>query len=332
MKPCLLIMAAGLWSRYGGLKQIDPVGPHGEILLEFALRDALSFGVEEVVVIVSEAIRADFESMIVPKYPELRITLVTQTLTSLPEGISQNPQRNKPWWTAHAVWCARDVIRGPFIVMNADDFYGRDALKQAFDFLTSEVDSLKFKVLSDESNTPELKTQNLKLKTLSHCIITYPITSTLSEYGTVSRGICAVEDGKLVKIVEHTKVEWKNNELNWLNEWNKLNPSRRLVHTAEDGHEVLIPEDAPANMNLFGFQQSFFDILDRECRKFFESFLQDEKREFFLPSVVMQVIKENVGTITAISTTSSWFGMTYPEDRLEAKNKIQALIDQGAYL
>lgn len=279
-------MAAGLGSRYGWLKQIDPVGPHGEILLEFALRDALSFGIEEVVVIVSETIRADFESMIVSKYPELKITLVTQTLTSLPEGISPNPARTKPWGTAHAVWCARDVIRWPFIVMNADDFYGRDALKQAYDFL----------IATNEWT--------------NHCIITYPITSTLSEYGTVSRGICAVEDGKLVKIVEHTKVSRKDG---------------RLIHTAEDGHEVLIPEDAPANMNLFGFQQSFFEILDRECRKFFEAFSGDEKREFFLPSVVMQVIKENAGTITAISTTSQWFGMTYPEDRKEAVEKIQTI-------
>lgn len=279
-------MAAWLGSRYGGLKQIDPVGPHGEILLEFALRDALSFGIEEVVVIVSETIRADFESMIVPKYPELRITLVTQTLTSLPEGISPNPARTKPWGTAHAVWCARDVIRWPFIVMNADDFYGRDALKQAYDFL----------IATNEWT--------------NHCIITYPITSTLSEYGTVSRGICAVENGKLVKIVEHTKVSRKDG---------------KLIHTAEDGHEVLIPEDAPANMNLFGFQQSLFEILDRECGKFFEAFSRDEKREFFLPSVVMQVIKENAGTITAISTTSQWFGMTYPEDRKEAVEKIQTI-------
>lgn len=286
-------MAAGLGSRYGWLKQIDPVGPSGEILLEFALKDAISFGMEEVVVIVSETIRADFESMIVPKYPELKITLVTQTLTSLPTGISPNPARTKPWGTAHAVWCAREVIKWPFIVMNADDFYGRDALKQAYDCL----------VATDGWN--------------NHCIITYPITSTLSEYGTVSRGICAVENGKLVKIVEHTKVSRKDG---------------RLIHTAEDGHEVLIPEDAPANMNLFGFQQSFFEILDRECRKFFEAFIHDEKREFFLPSVVMQVIKENAGSITAISTTSQWFGMTYPEDRSEAKNKIQTLIDWGAYL
>lgn len=286
-------MAAGLGSRYGWLKQIDPVWPNGEILLEFALKDALAIGIEEVVVIVSETIRADFESMIVPKYPELKMTLVTQTLTSLPTGISQNPERTKPWGTAHAVWCAREVIKWPFIVMNADDFYGRDALKQAYDFLVGT---------NEWTN---------------HCIITYPITSTLSEYGTVSRGICAVENGKLVKIVEHTKVSRKGG---------------KLIHTAEDGREILIPEDAPANMNLFGFQQSFFDILDRECIKFFEAFSGDEKREFFLPSVVMQVIKENAGTITAISTTSQWFGMTYPEDRQEAKNKIQALIDWGAYL
>jgi NDP-sugar pyrophosphorylase family protein len=303
-------MAAGLGSRYGWLKQIDPVGPNGEILLEFALRDALSFGMEEVVVIVSETIRADFESMIVSKYPALKITLVVQTIENIPsfwilpfEFWTDSLQRVKPWGTAHAVWCARDVIKWPFIVMNADDFYGRDALRQAYDFLVS-------------TNSVNLENP-VNIVNSSHCIITYPITSTLSEYGTVSRGICAVEDGKLVKIIEHTKVSRKDG---------------RLIHTAEDGHEVLIPEDAPANMNLFGFQQSFFDILESECQKFFEAFIHDEKREFFLPSVVMQVIKENAGTITAISTTSQWFGMTYPEDRLEAKNKIQALIDRGEYL
>ena len=293
MKPVLLIMAAWLGSRYGGLKQIDPVGPNGEILLEFALKDALTLGIEEVVVVVSETIRADFESMIVSKYPKLKMTLVTQTLTSLPAGFSPNPERAKPWGTAHAVWCARDVIKWPFIVMNADDFYGRDALSQAYNFL-----------LWNEDPT-------------SHCIITYPITSTLSEYGTVSRGICEVENNHLTKIVEHTKVARKDG---------------KLIHTAEDGHEIIVPENAPANMNLFGFQRSFFDVLGRECQDFFAEFITDSKREFFLPSVVMQIIKENAGTITAISTTSSWFGMTYPEDRLEAKNKIQALIDQGAYL
>ena len=297
IKPVLLIMAAGLWSRYGGLKQIDPVGPNGEILLEFALKDAIFLGIEEVVVIVSETIRADFESMIVAKYPTLKITLVTQTLGSLPTGFSPNPERAKPWGTAHAVWCARDIIKWPFIVMNADDFYGRDALKQAFQFLVERW------TMNDERWT-------------EHCIITYPITSTLSDYGTVSRGICAVENGKLTKIVEHTKVARKDG---------------KLIHTAEDGHEIIVPEDAPANMNLFGFQRSFFDVLERECQDFFADFITDPKREFFLPSVVMQIIKENAGTITAISTTSSWFGMTYPEDRLEAKNKIQALIDQGAY-
>jgi hypothetical protein len=178
--------------------------------------------------------------------------------------------------------------------MNADDFYGRDALKQAFDFLCTHTDPHE------------------------HCIITYPITSTLSEYGTVSRGICEVRDGKLTKIVEHTKVAY--------------NKGGRLVHTTEDGHEIAVPEDAPANMNLFGFQKSFFEILDRECVKFFTAYIQDLKREFFLPSVVMQMIRENTGTVTALSTTSSWFGMTNPEDRQEAKNKIQALIDQGAYV
>ncbi len=297
-------MAAGLGSRYGWLKQIDPIGPDGEILLEFALKDAIALSIEDVVIIISECIKADFESMIIPKYPELTITLVLQTLDKIPQHWTLNIEhrtlaRTKPWGTAHAVWCARNTIKWSFIVMNADDFYGRDALSQAHNFL-----------LTNKEIT-------------SHCIITYPITSTLSDHGTVSRGICEVHDGKLVKIVEHTKVAWKDNE--W-NSWNVWNPSRRLVHTAEDGHEIIVPENAPANMNLFGFQHSFFEILERECKDFFNQFGQDPKREFFLPSVVMQMIKEWTGEVKALSTTSQWFGMTYPEDREEAKKKIQSLI------
>lgn len=139
-------------------------------------------------------------------------------------------------------------------MINADDFYGHDALKQAYDFFATGR------------------------KENEHCIITYPITSTLSAYGTVSRGICTVADGKLIKIVEHTKVGYNNDH--------------KLVHFAEDGHEIPVPEDAPANMNLFGFQQSFFEVLNRECVKFFQAFITDSKREFFLPSVVMQMIRE----------------------------------------
>lgn len=286
-------MAAWIGSRYGGLKQIDPVGPNGEILLEFALKDAIILGIEEVIFIVSESLKAEFESMIVKKYEgHIKITLVVQKMDLLPAGFEKNPDRTKPWWTAHAVWCARDVIKWSFIVINADDFYGHDALKQAFDFLTSTSDANQ------------------------HCIITYPITSTLSEFGTVSRGICEVRGGKLTKIVEHTKVGYKDG---------------KLIHTTEDNREILVPENAPANMNLFGFHQSFFEVLDRECVKFFTTYIQDLKREFFLPSVVMQIIREWSGTVTAISTTSPWFGMTNPEDRVEAKNKIQALVEKGMY-
>lgn len=293
MKPCLLIMAAWLGSRYGGLKQIDPVGPNGEILLEFALKDAIAIDIENVVVIVSETIRTDFETMIIPKYiGKLQITLVTQALNTLPDGFQANPERTKPWWTAHAVWCARGVITWPFIVMNADDFYGRDALKQAYDFLMSHNESSE------------------------HCIITYPITSTLSDFGTVSRGICTVNNGKLTKIVEHTKVGYKGDQ---------------LIHLCEDGREITIDQSSPANMNLFGFQASFLQILEKELLKFLTAFGSELTREFFLPSVVMEMIKENTGAVTALSTTSSWFGMTNREDRIEAKNKIQALVGKGMY-
>lgn len=176
--------------------------------------------------------------------------------------------------------------------MNADDFYGRDALKQAYDFLMSHNESSE------------------------HCIITYPITSTLSDFGTVSRGICTVNNGKLTKIVEHTKVGYKGDQ---------------LIHLCEDGREITIDQSSPANMNLFGFQASFLQILEKELLKFLTAFGSELTREFFLPSVVMEMIKENTGAVTALSTTSSWFGMTNREDRIEAKNKIQALVGKGMY-
>ncbi len=294
MKPVLLIMAAGLGSRYGGLKQIDPVGPNGEILLEFALKDAIKIGMEEVIVIVSESIRADFDSMMVSKYaPQIKITLVTQTLDALPEGYTKNPERTKPWWTGHAVWCARDVISGPFVVMNADDYYGHHALKQAYDFLLAHTDSGE------------------------HCIITCPLAKMLSEFGTVSRGICEVVDGKMTHIVEHTKVGYKDG---------------KIIHTCEDGTEITLTPETPANMNLFGFQKSIFDVIDSEFDAFLQEYHNEIKREFYLLTAVQSMIDAGTGSVSAIGSVSEWFGMTNPEDRLEAKNKIQALIDQGAYL
>lgn len=248
---------------------------------------------EEVIVIVSESIRADFESMIVSKYPELKITLVTQTLTSLPSGISPNPERTKPWGTGHAVWCARDIISGPFIVMNADDFYGHDALKQAYDFLIAHTDSGE------------------------HCIITCPLAKMLSEFGTVSRGICEVVDGKMTHIVEHTKVGYKDG---------------KIIHTCEDEREIILTPDTPANMNLFGFQKSIFEVIDREFHIFLEEYHDEIKREFYLLTAVQSMIDAGTGSVSAIGSVSEWFGMTNPEDRAEAKNKIQALIDQGEYL
>ncbi len=284
-KPCLVIMAAGLGSRYGGLKQIDPIWPQGEILLEFAIQDMVSFGGEKVICIVSEWIRSDFETVIVEKYKnQINIELVVQSIEKAPTDYIQS--RTKPWGTAHAVWCARNVIEWPFIVINADDFYGREALKQAYSFL-----------LEHEGN--------------NHCVVTYPLENTLSQYGTVSRGICEVVDDKLIKIVEHTKIA---------HHWDVL------VHTCQDGHEIILNPQAPANMNLFGFQRSFLELLDQECNKFFQEYAQDEKREFFLPSVVMEMIVENKGNIYALSTTSEWFGMTYPEDRIEAKEKIKKIL------
>ena len=291
MKPALVIMAAGLGSRYGGLKQIDPIGPQGEILIEFAISDMISFWGEKVVCIVSEAIKSDFETIIVEKYREkINIELIVQSIEKIPEFWFLNfdfwAKRSKPWGTGHAVWCAREVLKCPFIVINADDFYWRKALRQAYTFL-------------------------LEHEWESHCVITYPLKNTLSLYGTVSRGICEVVDNKLIKILEHTKVGYH---------WDTI------VHTCQDGHEVILNPQAPTNMNLFGFQRSFLDLLNQECIKFFEDYAQDETREFFLPSVVMEMIVEKKGEIYALPTSSEWFGMTYPEDRAQAKETIKKIL------
>lgn len=292
-KPGLVIMAAGLGSRYGGLKQIDPIGPKGEILLEFAIKDAQKFGISEVVIIVSEGIKEEFETMMVPKYPDMNIQLVVQSIDNIPELSNcqtvklSNFTRTKPWWTAHAVWCARNAISGSCVVINADDYYGADAIEKAVKFL-------------ENTNTPS-----------DHCIVTYDLGKTLSPYGTVSRGVCHATDGKLDKIVEHTKISREEH---------------RLIHTREDSSEVELSESSPVSMNLFGFSPKFFDTLDIECRQFFVDYGDDLKREFFLPSVVMKVIESGVWTFTALSTTSQWFGMTYPEDRAEAKEKIKKIL------
>jgi hypothetical protein len=271
------------------------------------------------VVVVSESMKEDFESMIVEKYRgKLEIELVVQSLENIPDGHAPLPDRTKPWWTAHAVWCAREAVSdSPVIVMNADDFYGRESLRQAFDFLIDEVSSLQFPVSSDDADSSELKTKNWKLKTGNHCIIPCSLKNMLSDYGTVSRGICEVTDNKLTKIVEHLKVGKKENG--------------EIVSLMPDESEVVLNPETPVNMGLFGFSQDFFITLNVECEKFFQENSQEMKREFFLPNVVMKIIADWLGTVTAIMSTSEWFGMTNKEDRNAAKVAIEKLVAEWVY-
>jgi NDP-sugar pyrophosphorylase family protein len=228
--------------------------------------------------------------MIVMKYREkINIELVIQSLDNLLKletwDLRLETWRIKPWWTGHAIWCAREAISGAFIVINADDFYGCDALFEAYDFLLTNQEPHK------------------------HCIVTCPLNKMLSDYGTVSRGICSTRENKLITIVEHTKVCRKTDE--------------GIVHTCQDGSEVCLPENAPANMNLFWFQKDFIKILDREMRKFFTEFHNELTREFFLPAVVMEMIENGEWEVSVLPSTSEWFGMTNKEDRTEAVQKIQ---------
>lgn len=293
MQPTLLVLAAGMASRYGSMKQIQSFGPDGETIMDYSIYDAMRAGFGKVVFVIRKDFEENFKSIFEPKLNgKIKTEYVDQDLTDFTEGFQIPAERTKPWGTAHAVLCAKDVITEPFAVINADDFYGKDAFEKAAKFLTSEV-------------APD-----------KHCIIGYELAKTLSDNGTVSRGVCEVnENNDLVSIQERTKIYREEN---------------KIVFEEEDGkHEV--SENAKVSMNFWGFDPSVFSFIQNLFQNFLKEKINEPKAEFFIPIIGDAFIKSRSGTIKVIPTSAQWFGVTYKEDAPTVKKDIQDLVNAGEY-
>ena len=298
MKPTLLLLAAGMGSRYGGLKQLDGLGPNGETIMDYYIYDAVKAGFGKIVFVIRKDFEQDFREKILSKYEgHVPAELVFQSLDSLPEGFSVPEGREKPWGTNHAVLMAKDVINEPFLVINCDDFYNRDAFMVIGKFL---------------SNLPE----GSKNK---YAMVGFRVGNTLSENGTVARGICSKDaDGNLTTVVERTEIKRVDGP---------------VCYKDEEGNWIAVEDNTPVSMNMWGFTPDYFDYSEA----YFKEFLSDPKNmenlkaEFFIPLMVNKLINEKTATVEVLDTTSKWFGVTYAADRDDVVARIQKLIDEGVY-
>ena len=293
MKPTLMILAAGMASRYGSMKQTEGFGPHGETIMDYSIYDAIRAGFGKVVFIIRKDFAENFKATFEPKLKgKIETEYVFQEMDSFTEGFTIPTERSKPWGTAHAVLCAKDVVNEPFAVINADDFYGRNAFEKAFEFLTNECDE----------------------KTYS--LIGYELNKTLSEHGTVSRGVCDVDDkGNLVSITERTKIYKEGNDIVF----------------EDNGEKKKVSFDSKVSMNFWCFHSSVFDLTEKLFHQFLTDHINEPKSEFFIPIVADHFIKEKGGVIKVISTSSQWFGVTYKEDAPVVAKSLNQLIDKGDY-
>lgn len=303
MQPTLLVLAAGMGSRYGGLKQIDPVGPSGETVLDYAVFDALRAGFGKVVFIIRRDFEAVFREQIGAKYAgRIAVDYVFQAIDALPAGFNVPAGREKPWGTGHAVWCAREAVREPFAVINADDFYGADSFVQLEKFLTSQAANPRgFDPMSGH-RTP-------KTMAAQFAMVGFRLANTLSEHGAVSRGICAADaTGRLQSIVEHTGILAS-----------EVGPGLKY-----SGAEI-------ASMNCWGFTPALFAGLDRQLQDFLAAKGAELKSEFYLPAAVSEMIARGEAEARVLPTESSWFGVTYREDKPLVIAAIDELVKAGRY-
>lgn len=293
-KPTLLILAAGLGSRYGSLKQIDEIGPSGERIIDYSAYDAIKAGFGKIVYVIRESFKEEFKEVILDKLPlEIDTDIVFQELDSVPSVTSYPKERVKPWGTGHALLTAASVVKEPFAVINADDFYGAESYKVAADFLTSvECES-------------------------EYALIGYKMQNTLSEYGSVSRGVCKAENNNyLSSIVERTEILISENKIIFKdenNEWSSLT-----------GNEIV-------SMNMFAFRPSVFNYFSEYFEKFIEVNGENLKAEFFMPSVIDALVKSNKAKVKMLEAKSNWFGLTYSKDKPIVKEKILDLVGRGIY-
>ena len=292
-EPVLVVLAAGMGSRYGGLKQLDPVDAEGHVILDFSVYDAKRAGFKKVVFIIKHAIEQAFVETIGRRMAgTMEVAYAFQELDCLPEGYEIPEGRQKPYGTGHAVLCCKDLIDGPFAVINADDYYGVEAFSLLYNYLTSHEDDEKYR----------------------YCMVGFHIENTITENGYVSRGICQTDaDSHLTEIVERTRIE-------------KVNGG--AAYTLDDGASwTAVPDGTPVSMNCWGFSRSFLDALEEKFPAFLDEGFKENpvKCEYFLPSVVEELLDENRAVVEVLETDDKWYGVTYPEDKASVTEAITAM-------
>lgn len=294
MKPTLLILAAGMGSRFGGLKQVEPVGPNGEAIIDYSIFDAIRAGFGKVVFVIRENFADAFKEKFGDKLAgKIEVEYVFQDLDNLPEGFSLPEGREKPWGTAHAILVAKNAINEPFCALNADDFYGYNAYKVIADFLKASKNPTEYSMVG------------------------YKLGNTLSDFGSVSRGISEVnKNGELESIVETKKIFKKDG---------------KVISEEPDGSEKLLTGNETVSMNMWGFKTSIFPFLEEKFKEFLKTEIDKPKSEMYIPSVVFEMIEKGNATVKVLKTDSPWFGVTYKEDKPIVVNKINSLIEQGDY-
>lgn len=288
----LVVLAAGMGSRYGGIKQIDGFGPSGETIMDYSLFDAIRAGFSKIIFIVRDEIKDTVKEMFLPKLQgKVEVEFVVQSLDSLIPDAYKNSERKKPWGTGHAMLCAKDVIKEPFAVINADDFYGSEAFQSVADFFKADTEG-------------------------AHALIGYTLKNVLSDHGSVSRG-CGERDANnyLKSVVERTTI---------------VKEGGKIISKEKDGDVELDPE-TPTSMNFWGFHPSILPIAEEMFIDFLKDNYENPKAEFFIPIFVNRMINEGKGKVKVTSGGSTWFGVTYQEDKSKVSGKIQELVDKGEY-
>lgn len=293
MKPTLLILAAGMGSRYGGLKQMDEIGPSGESIIDYSVYDAIRAGFGKVVFVIRHSFAEQFKARFEPRLKgRIEVEFVYQELDYLPKGFTVPDGREKPWGTGHAILMAKDAINTPFAIVNADDFYGREAYAQVAEFLNNSTAATEY------------------------AMVGYALNNTLSEHGTVSRGVCQTDaSGNLVSLVERTKIGLEGSNIFYY----------------EGDSKTQLTGNEPVSMNFWAFKPQYFDQLSSAFNTFLQERGTELKSEFYFNSVVDKLIKAGTITTKVINTPSKWFGVTYQEDKPMVKQSLTDLINQGAY-
>ena len=296
MKPTLFVLAAGMGSRYGGLKQLDGLGPHGETIMDYSIYDAIHCGFGKIVFVIRKDFEQDFREKILSKYEgHIPVEVVFQSINDLPEGYTCPADRTKPWGTNHAVLMGKDAIKEPFAVINADDFYGRNAFEVMAKELSRERD-----------------------RKGDYCMVGFRVGNTMTENGSVARGVCTTSpEGLLTDVVERTAISY--------------DPEHRIVFTDENGVVQTLESTTPVSMNLWGFTPDYFDYSEREFKKFLDRDINTPKAEFFIPLCIDTLIKNGEATVKVLDTDSKWFGVTYSADRPGVVEKFAQLHADGTY-